>query len=117
MLQRHASHDPHILTCNHCHRPVVLIDYYGKLLKGCLGCNRWGRPGGNLWTRLPPDDLRAIEQTMERKAERPRPAAAAQEIAKLSLKIAGVLVVLSGGGIAAVDLGRWGRCLDSGESF
>ncbi len=70
MLQRRALHNPHILTCSHCHHPVVLIDYYGKLLKGCLRCNKWGRPGGNLWTRLPPHDLRAVEGTIRREAER-----------------------------------------------
>jgi hypothetical protein len=79
MLQRHALHNPHILTCSHCHHPVVLIDYYGKLLKGCLRCNRWGRPGGNLWTRLSPDDLRAVEGTIRREAELNKIAATTQK--------------------------------------
>jgi len=47
MLRRHYSQTkPQVLTCDQCKRPVVLIDYYGKLLKGCLSCNKWGRPGG-----------------------------------------------------------------------
>jgi hypothetical protein len=64
MLHAHLPEKPRVFTCSQCHRPLVLIDYYGKLLKGCLSCNKWGRPGGNLWTRLPQDDLRALHGMM-----------------------------------------------------
>jgi hypothetical protein len=53
MLRHHHSlasnhMRPRIETCNHCDRPVVLINYYGKMLKGCLSCNLWGRLGGRM---------------------------------------------------------------------
>jgi hypothetical protein len=50
-----------IETCDKCKHPLVLIDYYGKRLKGCLSCNAWGNPGGSLWTRLPDQDVCALE--------------------------------------------------------
>jgi hypothetical protein len=55
---------PRVQTCGHCHRPLVLIDYHGKLLKGCLSCNLWGRPRGRAWTYLPSHDLRTLEGRM-----------------------------------------------------
>jgi hypothetical protein len=65
MLRRHhpemPTDKPRVLTCDHCKSLLVLIDYDGKLLKGCLACNRWGRPGGSLWARLPREDLRALK--------------------------------------------------------
>jgi hypothetical protein len=27
-------------------RPLTKIDYYGKVLVGCIKCNRWAKPGG-----------------------------------------------------------------------
>jgi hypothetical protein len=27
-------------------RPLTKIDYYGKVLVGCIKCNRWAQPGG-----------------------------------------------------------------------
>jgi hypothetical protein len=56
---------PRLQTCNHCHRPLVLIDYHESLLKGCVTCNLWGRPGGRAWTHLPSHDLRALERILD----------------------------------------------------
>ncbi len=67
MLHNHPVKDhtkPRVQTCDHCHRPLVLIDYHEKLLKGCVSCNLWGRPGGRAWTHLPSHDLRTLEDTM-----------------------------------------------------
>lgn len=66
MLRHHPNNHtrPRVENCDQCHRALVLIDYYGKLLKGCLSCNVWGRPSGRTWTRLPHDDLRALERMM-----------------------------------------------------
>jgi hypothetical protein len=49
MLHNHQIVDhtkPRLQTCNYCLRPLVLIEYHESLLKGCVYCNRWGRPGG-----------------------------------------------------------------------
>jgi hypothetical protein len=60
MLRHQHLLRPRVETCSYCDLPVVLIDYYGKMLKGCLSCNLWGRPKGRAWTRLPHDDLRTL---------------------------------------------------------
>jgi hypothetical protein len=66
-LTRNPAH-PRIQICHHCHRPLVLIDYHEKLLKDCLSCNLWGRPGGRAWTRLPSHELRTLEGSMRSKS-------------------------------------------------
>ena len=60
--------EPRVQICDECHHALVLIDYYAKLLKGCLSCNVWGRPGGRIWMRLPSHDLRTLKGTMRSKA-------------------------------------------------
>jgi hypothetical protein len=55
---------PRVHICDRCHRPLVLIDYRERLLKGCLRCNLWGRPAGRPWTHLPSHDLRTLESMM-----------------------------------------------------
>ena len=55
MLHKHQviNHTkPRLQSCNYCHRPLVLIDYHESLLKGCVTCNLWGRPGGRAWTHF-----------------------------------------------------------------
>jgi hypothetical protein len=42
----------------------VLIKYHEKVLKGCVGCNLWGRIGGRAWTHLPSHDLRVLESML-----------------------------------------------------
>jgi hypothetical protein len=67
MMNNHQVVDhtkPRLQTCHHCHRPLVLIEYHEKLLKGCISCNLWGRTGGRAWTHLPSNDLRTLEKTM-----------------------------------------------------
>jgi hypothetical protein len=56
---------PCLQTCTHCHRPLVLIEYHERLLKGCISCNLWGRTGGRAWTHLPIHDVRPLERMME----------------------------------------------------
>jgi hypothetical protein len=55
---------PHLQICNHCNRPLVLIEYHERLLKGCISCNLWGRTGGRAWTHLPTHHLRTLERMM-----------------------------------------------------
>jgi hypothetical protein len=43
----------------------VLIEYHENLLKGCVYCNLWGRPGGRAWTQLPGHDLRTVERILD----------------------------------------------------
>jgi hypothetical protein len=57
---------PRLQTCNQCHRPLILIEYHERLLKGCTSCNLWGRTGGRAWTHLPTHDVRQLERIMER---------------------------------------------------
>jgi hypothetical protein len=48
MLHNHQIVDhtkPRLQTCNHCLRPLVLIEYHENLLKGCVYCNLWGDQG------------------------------------------------------------------------
>ena len=50
-----------MLTCRHCHRPLVEIVHYSERLIGRIECNRWGRPGdATLPMQLLEDDLEAI---------------------------------------------------------
>jgi hypothetical protein len=68
MLHKHQVTDhtkPRLQTCNYCLRPLVLIEYHENLLKGCVSCNLWGRPGGRAWTQLPDHDLRMVEKTLD----------------------------------------------------
>jgi hypothetical protein len=48
-------------------RPLTKIDYYGKVLVGCIKCNRWAKPGGGkkLVLELMEDDLGALRATSE----------------------------------------------------
>jgi hypothetical protein len=65
--KHHFVHDhtkPRLQTCERCHRPFVLIEYHDKVLKGCVGCNLWGRIGGRAWTHLPSHDLRVLESML-----------------------------------------------------
>ena len=67
MLRDHRVVDhtkPRLQTCNQCHRPLVLIEYHERLLKGCISCNLWGRTGGRAWTHLPTHDLPTLERMM-----------------------------------------------------
>jgi hypothetical protein len=69
MLHNHQIVDhtkPRLQTCNHCLRPLVLIEYHESLLKGCVYCNLWGRPGGRAWTHLPGHDLRSLERMLDK---------------------------------------------------
>jgi len=56
-----------MVSCLHCHRPLIQIDYYGEVLVGCIDCNRWGKP----------DDEDLIMELMEADIEalrkRPKP--------------------------------------------
>jgi hypothetical protein len=52
--------DLRIKTCSECKRTLILIDYYGESLHGCLSCNRWQAPGSDLSEELPEEDLHAL---------------------------------------------------------
>jgi hypothetical protein len=71
MYRHHLFHDyakPRLHTCEKCHRPLVLIDYHDKILKGCISCNLWGRVGGRAWTHLPHHDLQMLREMMQHMA-------------------------------------------------
>jgi hypothetical protein len=54
-------------VCPCCHRPLTEIDYHGEVLVGCIGCNRWGKPGDeNLVLELMEDDLEALRASGRR---------------------------------------------------
>ena len=56
--------------CRYCNRPLMMIDYYGEMLIGCIDCNRWGRPGDKtLVMELLEDDLEALRESAGRKEE------------------------------------------------
>jgi hypothetical protein len=46
--------------CSQCGEKLREIHYNGKWLQGCLSCNKWGDPNGNLWLSLPDEDLEAL---------------------------------------------------------
>ena len=74
MSSRHPLfHDytkPRLHTCEKCHRPLVLIDFHDKVLKGCVSCNLWGRVGGRVWTHLPTHDLRLLREMLHQEASK-----------------------------------------------
>ena len=47
-------------VCGQCGEKLREIDLHGKWLQGCLACNKWGEPNGNLWMSLPDDDLEPL---------------------------------------------------------
>jgi hypothetical protein len=46
--------------CELCGLPLVEVDAYGQLLRGCLGCNDWQEASSGEWLRLSEDDIVAI---------------------------------------------------------
>jgi hypothetical protein len=50
-------------TCSTCHGPIIEIDRYGELLRGCVECNRWTwRDSETISMALPEEDLEALKQ-------------------------------------------------------
>ena len=47
-------------VCSQCAAKLREIDFNGKWLQGCLGCNKWGELDGNLWLSLPAKDLEPL---------------------------------------------------------
>jgi hypothetical protein len=44
--------------------PLMKIDHYGKVLVGCIDCNRWGHPGDDkLIMELMDSDLEALRRS------------------------------------------------------
>jgi len=55
------------VTCDKCHRPLMRVDAYGKLLEGCVACNAWTDVGGaRLWRKLPEADIEALRELRSR---------------------------------------------------
>jgi hypothetical protein len=46
--------------CSQCNGMLIEIDFYGELLIGCIGCNRWTRDGW-LFIQLPEEELAALK--------------------------------------------------------
>jgi hypothetical protein len=55
-------------NCAYCQSPLTEIDCYGEILVGCVGCNRWGRPGDKtLVMELMENDIEALRANASRK--------------------------------------------------